>query len=175
LIVFDEDIVEELYVFGGEADFGGVIFELFNEGAVRIDGVEIIDERFFEHKKMNEVSIFHRRINLLLQLAGNGIDTPDVLDEMRNASVDNTEDNVLDRLDLGERPAFKERSIFGDDDDQAVLEYEGAGRGHLKEEIVGSDVTLWSFENQGDMFGLEFKSAGLVRVEGRIEGMLVNF
>lgn len=175
LIVFNHNVVEELDVFRGEADFGCVVFEFFDEGAVGINGVEIIDERFFEHKEVDEVLVFHRRVNLLLQLAGYGIDTLDMLNEVGDTSVDKAKGHVLNGLEFDERPALEERDVFCDDNDEAVLENKGTGGCDLEEEIVGSEITLGSFENHSDVFGFKFEPAWLVGVEGRIEGMLVDF
>jgi len=67
----------------------------------------------------------------------------------------------------------KDRSVFGQYDDQAIFEQKGAGRSDLEEELILDRVVLGAFENEGDVFRFELDTGQFVRVDRRLKSVFI--
>ena len=142
--------------------------------AVTVNGVDVIDQAFAEIEHLDQVLVLHRRVEFLLQLAGNHLDHLEVPQIVMDVVEQQFEQHIqwrVQRLALAE-PA--EGRLVGGDHQQAIRAKQQAAGRHFEGQAVGAGVIVRSLPDQEEVVRMKLDTRHLVRVERRGQGMIIQ-
>jgi hypothetical protein len=135
---------------------------------------QVVDKALFQSEPVQGVAVFHRGVDLLLELAGDPADPPEVVHEMGDRPVDDAEGDVQRRLHPRELPGVEGLDVLHPHDHEAVGEEKEPVGPHLEEEVVLGGAVLGALEDDRDMVLLEVEAAQFVGIGSRVQSMLVD-